>query len=70
MDSKYSIQENDWAGWLEVPTSAPGWAASPVMITGVFPLKTGQGRLSLDFIQPLSPGGGLNRPGFVGGPNS
>ena len=61
MGSKYSIQENDWGGWLEVPTSAPGWAASPALITGVFPLKTGQGRLSLDFIQPLSPGGGRRR---------
>lgn len=61
MGSKHSIQENDWAGWLEVPASAPGWAASPVMITGVILLKTGQGRLLLDFTQPLSSGGGRRR---------
>ena len=61
MSSKYSIRKDGWAGWLEVPASTSDWAAGPVRIVDVVPLKTGQGRLVLDFIQPLSPGGGRRR---------
>jgi hypothetical protein len=61
MTGMYSIRKDDWAGWLEAPAPTAGWAASPVRIARVVPLKTGWGRLALEFIQPLSPGGGRRR---------
>ena len=43
------------------PRDAPRMAASPVRVVDVVPLGTGQGRLALKFLQPLSAGGGRCR---------
>lgn len=59
--TKLELKAMDWVGWLELPAKHVGWAASPVLVTNVKPLKSGYGRLSVDFIQPLHPGGGVSR---------
>jgi|GEM_PF-1126350 len=57
----YNIAENRWHGWLQMPAASPRWAGSPVFVTKVTPLKSGQGLLRLRFLQPLWPGGGCQR---------
>ena len=57
----FQISVRSWCGWLEAPPSAAGWSASPILIESVQPLKTGQGRLKLGFLQPLHAGGGKRR---------
>jgi hypothetical protein len=59
--AKLQLRPLSWFGWLELPARNAGWAASPILITAVTPLKSGLGRLSLEFIQPLHPGGGISR---------
>lgn len=59
--TKLKLKPFAWAGWLELPARAAGWAASPIYITAVNPLKSGRGRLLVEFVQPLRPGGGLSR---------
>ncbi len=59
--AKFQLKPFVWAGWLELPAGSAGWAASPVLITAVTPLKSGLGRLSIEFVQPLHPGGGICR---------
>jgi hypothetical protein len=61
VETLYNIAENRWYGWLQMPAASPGWAASPVFVTKVTPLKSGQGLLRLRFLQPLWPGGGCQR---------
>ena len=57
----FQIAARSWCGWLETPPGFPGWAASPILIESVQPLKTGQGKLKLGFLQPLHAGGGRRR---------
>jgi len=42
-------------GWLEMPPRHPGWAASPVWVMAVTPLKSGKGILRLDFVHAVRP---------------
>ena len=59
--AKLQLKAGAWAGWVELPAQSPGWAASPIFITSITPLKSGLGKLSVEFIQPLHPGGGVSR---------
>jgi len=59
--SKFQLSADRWSGWLEFPAEAHGLAGGPVLLVAVVPLKTGQGRLRLDFLQPLRGGGGRTR---------
>jgi len=61
MNNFYTLQPGHWAGLIEAPVTRGWWGGSPVLVTGVAPLKTGQGQLGLDFINPLHPGGGRRR---------
>ena len=61
VSTPFNVAENRWYGWVQVPAAAFGWAASPVLITKVTPLKSGKGLLRLHFLQPLWPGGGCQR---------
>ncbi|MCC7426953.1 MAG: hypothetical protein IT557_08625 [Alphaproteobacteria bacterium] len=49
------IKPRTWVGWLEMPPRHPGWAASPVWMTAVMPLKSGKGILRLDFVHAVRP---------------
>jgi hypothetical protein len=49
------VLEAGWWCWLEAPVAMPGWGASPVFVTCVVPLKTGQALLRLSFIQAVHP---------------
>jgi hypothetical protein len=59
--AKFHLVPGGWAGWLQAPVGPAPWAASPVLLASVTPLKTGQGRLTVSFVQPLLPGGGRRR---------
>ena len=61
MTKEFRLEERQWYGWIEVPVEEPGFAASPIFVMGVKPLKTGAGYLGLEFLQPLFPGGGTRR---------
>lgn len=59
--AKLELTIGKWWGLLEVPARAPAWSASPVLITNVTPLKTGKSLLALEFVQPIHPGGAVER---------
>lgn len=61
MTTAYLLRPLAWAGLTETPPSASWLNSSPVLITGLMPLKTGQGHLRIDLVQPLYPGGGQKR---------
>lgn len=61
MTDFYQLQPRQWAGITEAPSTSPGSNSSPVLITKVKPLKTGQGLLQIEFIQPLHKGGSKKR---------
>jgi hypothetical protein len=61
MNTFYTLQPGRWSGLSEAPVRGVFLGSSPVLITGVIPLKTGLNQLQIDFIQPLHPGGGRER---------
>ena len=56
-----NVVEGRWYGWIETPAIEAGWAASPVFVKRIEPLKSGLGKLALVFLQPCYPGGGRER---------
>lgn len=57
----YMLEARSWSGLTEVPAQAAAFGCCPVYVTGVKPLKTGKNLLSVEFVQPLLPGGGNKR---------
>jgi hypothetical protein len=59
MNSYYMLRPGNWAGLSETPVR-PGWlGSSPVLITGVKPLKTGLGQLRVDSSLCIPAAGGI-----------
>ena len=57
MPDFFMLEQGQWAGLTNVPTTSAGMASSPVLITSVMPIKTGHGDLRVDLVQPFHVGG-------------
>lgn len=53
--SRFTLECNKWCGWQEVPSGNSGWGASPVFVTSINPLKTGESLLRIEFIHAMRP---------------
>lgn len=60
-NGKLTLEPRQWYGWLEAPPEEAGWTASPIFVTTVTPLKTGSGRLQIEFLQPMHARVGVQR---------
>lgn len=64
MADDLTLVRDRWYGWQSLPRSAkddPLWSCTPALVCEVTPLKTGQGRLRVDFIKAINPGGAVRQ---------
>lgn len=59
--SGMKLRESDWYGLVECPAVGERMGASPILLKKVNPLKTGNGLLQLEFLQPIHPRSGERR---------